>query len=363
VFDRHFWENFDWWLLLSVLLIMAIGFINLNSASLAAGYPFQWKQLVWYGGGLVLALGSLKFDYRALCPYAWHIYFVIVAMLVLVLFIGKTVGGSQRWIPLGFFNLQPSELAKIGIVIVMSSWLASDDKLEYGFIDVAKLLFLTFIPAYLIYKQPDLGTAVLVCLLSCCLIFMAGVRWIVVLTLLGVGAASMPLAWNLLKPYQKARILAFLNPEKDPQGSGYHLLQSKIAVGSGGLFGKGYLQGTQAHLNFLPEVHTDFAFSIWAEEWGFIGSVVLILLYGLMIQRGLHIAYTSRERFGSLLAFGITAMLFLQIVINLFMVLGMLPVVGIPLPLISYGGSSVIVTMLGIGLLLNIRLRRFLFQK
>jgi len=363
VFERNFWENFDWWLLLAVLLVMAIGFINLNSASLAAGYPFQWKQLVWYGAGLIIALSSLRFDYRSLCPYAWHIYGSIIVMLVLVLLIGKTVGGSQRWIPLGFFNLQPSELAKIGMVVVIGSWLASDDKSEYGFFDMLKPTVLTLVPAYLIYKQPDLGTAVLIFILSCCLLFMAGIKWMTVLTLLGLGAPLAPVIWNILKPYQKARIFAFLNPESDPQGSGYHLLQSKIAVGSGGLVGKGYLHGTQAHLNFLPEVHTDFAFSIWAEEWGFLGSLVLILLYALIIYRGLQIAYTSRERFGSLLAFGITSMLFLQVVINIFMVLGMLPVVGIPLPLISYGGSSVIVTMIGIGLLLNIKLRRFLFQQ
>ncbi len=362
MFEKNFLENFDWWLLLAVLLIMAIGFINLNSASLAAQYPFQWKQLVWYGVGLIVALASLKFDYRSLCPYAWHIYGAILAMLVLVLVIGKTVGGSQRWIPLGFFNLQPSELAKIGMVVVIGSWLASDDKHEYGFLDMLRPIVLTLVPALLIYKQPDLGTAVLIVMLSCSLLFMAGIKWTSLLILIGFGIPLAPFVWNILKPYQKARIFAFLNPENDPQGSGYHLLQSKIAVGSGGLIGKGYLHGTQAHLNFLPEVHTDFAFSIWAEEWGFLGSLVLILLYALIIQRGLHIAYSSRERFGSLLAFGITAMLFLQIAINIFMVLGMLPVVGIPLPLISYGGSSVIVTMIGIGLLLNIRLRRFLFQ-
>lgn len=362
MFDRRFVENFDWWLLLSLLAIMVIGFINLNSASAAAGYSFQWKQLQWYVIGMAGMIATLLIDYRVLTVYSIHIYLGTVILLVLVLFVGKSVGGSQRWLSLGVMNLQPSELAKLSMVIVLSSYFYHDDRPQYGLLDLWRPFVLTIIPVLLIYLQPDLGTALLLVAIFASLVYIARIKWTAVLAVLGAIMAVLPLGWKLLKSYQRRRIETFLNPESDPFGAGYHVLQSKIAVGSGQLMGKGYMAGTQAHLNFLPEVHTDFAFSIWTEEWGFIGAMVLLTAYFFILVRGLMIAQQSKERFGTFLAFGITAMIFWQLVVNVGMVTGLMPVVGIPLPLISYGGSSVMTTLIGLGLLLNIRTRRFMFQ-
>jgi rod shape determining protein RodA len=362
MFDRRVFAHFDWWLLGFIIAIMIIGVINLNSASAATGAFYQWKQLQWYVAGLFLMILFSLFDYRILSSYAIHIYIVTVVLLLLVIFVGKSVSGSQRWIPLGFFHLQPSEFAKLSTVIVISSYFYHHEKPSYGIKDLIRPVLLMAIPFFLIFRQPDLGTALLVLLIMASIILVAGLRWTSVITIITACIGIMPLAWKFLKPYQKKRLEIFLNPEADPLGSGYHIIQSKIAVGSGKIFGKGYMAGTQAHLDFLPEVHTDFAFSIWAEEWGFVGAVLLLAIYFLIIARGLQIASQSKERFGSFLAFGIVAMLFWQVVINTFMVTGLMPVVGIPLPMISYGGSSVITTMIGIGLLINVKSRRFMFE-
>jgi rod shape determining protein RodA len=360
--DRRFLLHFDWWLCLCVFCIMVVGFINLSSASLAAGYPFHLKQLWWYIGGTFLMFIFAIFDYRVLFGYSIHIYLVTVLLLVLVLFIGTTVGGSQRWLSLGFFNIQPSEFAKLAIVIVLSSYFYHDDRAQYGLKDLWRPLLLILLPVFLIYRQPDLGTAVLLLIILGSVFCMARLRWTFVITAVGLLLAAIPLCWKLLKPYQRRRIETFLDPELDPFGSGYHVLQSKIAVGSGEIWGKGFGAGTQAHLNFLPEVHTDFAFSVWSEEWGMVGSLILLGLYFVVLCHGLTIAAQSKERFGSFLAFGVTAMLFWQVMVNVCMVTGLMPVVGVPLPLFSYGGSSVITSLLGIGLLQNVRARRFLFH-
>ncbi len=362
MFDKRFIANCDWWLLASVFTLMFLGFVNLNSASTAAGYAFQWKQLQWYAVGVVCMVAVMVLDYRFWVAHSFHIYLGILFLLVLVMFLGKSVGGSQRWLPLGFMNVQPSELAKVGMVIVLSSYFYHDEKEQYGLVDLWRPFLLSIIPAFLIYRQPDLGTALLVMAVLAAMIYMAGLKWSSFIILLGSFVSLLPLAWKILKPYQKKRIETFLNPESDPFGTGYHVLQSKIAVGSGKILGKGYMAGTQAHLNFLPEVHTDFAFSIWAEEWGFVGAIMLLLVYSVLLYRGIRIAAQSKERFGTFLAFGVTAMIFFQVIVNLCMVMGLMPVVGVPLPLFSYGGSSVITTFLGIGLLLSIRVRRYMFQ-
>ncbi|MGB9711868.1 MAG: rod shape-determining protein RodA [Dissulfurimicrobium hydrothermale] len=361
MFDRKVFLHLDWWLLGYMAIIMIIGVINLNSASTAGSY-YQWKQAQWYAAGTVFMLLCIIFDYRVLASHAVHIYILTVVLLLLVIFVGKSVSGSQRWIPLGFFNLQPSEFAKLSTVIVVSSYFYHNEKPSYGIKDLIRPTLLMAVPFFLIFRQPDLGTALLVLLIMASIILVAGLRWTSILTIATACIAAAPLAWKLMKPYQRERIKIFLNPESDPLGSGYHIIQSKIAIGSGQLFGKGYMAGTQAHLDFLPEVHTDFAFSIWAEEWGFIGAFILLSVYFLIIAKGLQIASQSKERFGSFLAFGITAMLFWQAVINICMVTGLMPVVGIPLPMISYGGSSVITTMIGVGLLINIKSRRFIFD-
>jgi len=363
VFDKRLLEDIDWWLLLSLLLIMLLGFVNLCSASAAAGYPFQWKQCQWYVAGSVLMFAAMAFDYRKLSAYWMHIYVLTVLMLLLVMFIGKSVSGSQRWISLGFINLQPSEFAKLLMVIVISSFFAQEDKDQYGLLDLWKPLLLVLLPVLLIVKQPDLGTGLLVLGIFASLVYYARLKWSSFIIILGMGLAAFPLLWKFMKPYQRRRVEIFLNPESDPFGAGWHVLQSKIAVGSGQLIGKGFMKGTQAQLNFLPEVHTDFAFSIWSEEWGFIGAIILIGIYFFFLSRCLSVAQNARDRFGSFLAFGITAMIFWQLLINVCMVLGLMPVVGIPLPLVSYGGSSVLTTLVGVGLIMNVRLRRSLFQR
>ena len=359
--DRKLLENIDWWLVLSLLAIMVLGFVNLYSASTAASFSFQWKQLQWYGAGLVIFTAVLLFDYRVLATYWVQIYLGTVLLLVLVLFVGKTVSGSQRWLSLGFFNLQPSEITKLLIIIAISSYFHEHEKDAYNLRDIIKPTLLVMVPVGLIYIQPDLGTALLILMIYASMVLFARLTWKTFIGIVTFVIAMVPLAWKFMKPYQRRRVTTFLNPESDPFGSGWHVLQSKIAVGSGQIWGKGFMEGTQAQLNFLPEVHTDFAFSIWAEEWGFIGAIILIGIYFFFLVRCIRIAQEARDRFGAFLAFGITSMIFLQVVINVFMVLGLLPVVGIPLPLISYGGSSVITTLMGAGIILNIRMRRGMF--
>ncbi|NIA08357.1 MAG: rod shape-determining protein RodA [Nitrospiraceae bacterium] len=364
MYDKRFLEHFDWWLFLAVVMLMVIGFINLDSAGTATGYPFQWKQLRWYIMGTITMLGLAVFlDYRKLTTYFMPIYIFIVSVLVLVLLVGKTAGGSTRWLSLGFMNFQPSEFAKLITVIVLSSYFYRNDKPQYCLKDLLLPGGMTFVPVYLIYRQPDLGTALFLVIIFVSLVYIARIRWTSFLIAMGSVLAILPLVWEKLRPYQKGRILSFLFPGRDPLGAGYHVLQSKIAIGSGQIWGKGYMAGTQAHLSFLPEVHTDFVFSVWCEEWGLVGAVLLLSIYCLILYRGFLIASQARERFGVLLAFGITCMLFWQVVINIGMVMGLMPVVGIPLPLISYGGSSVLTALSGVGILLNIRSRRFMFQK
>ena len=352
----------DWWLVMTLLAIMGLGFVNLASASAVAHAPYQWKQLAWY----VIGTGGLIFfavlDYRMLALYAGPIFWGTCGLLGLVLFAGRTIGGSQRWLDLGFFNLQPSEIAKLAMVIVLSKYFFQEERPAYGIRELARPLVFTIVPSVLIMKQPDLGTALMLVAVLVSMVYFARLRWTSFLAIFTLALALLPLGWKLLKPYQKDRLLTFFNPERDPFGSGYHVIQSKIAIGSGGVWGKGFMHGTQAHLNFLPEVHTDFAFSLWGEEWGFAGCLLLMILYMLVVYRGFRIAAESRERFGAFLAFGVTAVFFWQALVNMCMVVGLMPVVGIPLPLFSYGGSSVLVTLAGMGLLFNVRARRFLFQ-
>ncbi len=353
----------DWVLVIALCLIMSLGIINLYSASIVAHSPFYIKQAIWYSLGMILMFIIYFVDYRSLAHYTNVAYWSCVSSLILVLLLGRVAGGSKRWLDLGFFNLQPSEFAKIIMVLVFAKYFQEIERPVYGFKELIKPAFFTAIPCALILKQPDLGTALMICIVLGSMVLIAKIRWTTLVTLIVGISAAVPLLWKYMKPYQKKRILTFLNPESDPFGSGYHIIQSKVAIGSGGLWGKGYFHGTQAHLNFLPEVHTDFAFSLWGEEWGFIGALILVLLYALVVFRGLRIAFEARDRLGAFLAFGITAMFFWQTVVNINMVLGLLPVVGVPLPLFSYGGSSVIVTLMGMGILLSVNSRKYFFQR
>jgi rod shape determining protein RodA len=364
--DRRLLTNFDWTLYGLVVLISAMGVINIYSASASyklIGTPFFIKQTYWILAGLFLAVMVCSIDYHILEDIAYWIYGALLALLIVVLFAGKTSMGATRWLHLGFINIQPSEPMKIVIIAVFARFFSNRSVFQGLRIrDLAYPFLLLVGPVLLIMKQPDLGTAILVVLIVFTMMLYVGVRWTTFVSLFLTALPVLYLGWHyFLREYQKNRILNFFNPERDPLGSGYHIIQSKIAVGSGGIIGKGFLLGTQSHLRFLPEQHTDFAFSVFAEEWGFIGCLVILVLYLFLILWGLHIADRCNDRFGSLLAVGVTAMLFWHILINMGMVIGLFPVVGVPLPFFSYGGTSMITSMAGVSILLNISMRRFMF--
>ncbi len=357
--DRRVALNFDWTLFCLTYSIALIGIVNLFSASYAdAIRQVQWLLL----GTLVLAL-AVVVDYHLIGRLAVAAYVVVLLMLLAVFLVGRTGGGAQRWLPLGLFSVQPSEFAKLAVIVVLARYFSQEGRGEapLGLKELIAPGVLAGVPAVMVVKQPDLGTALIILFLFCAMVAIIGVRLRALLVIAGSALAAAPFVWQHLKPYQRNRILTFLDPEADPQGTGYHVLQSKIAVGSGKLFGKGFTEGTQSQLQFLPEHHTDFAFAVWGEEWGFLGAFLILLLYLILILWGLNIALRAKDRFGVLLAYGVTVMLFLHVSINIGMVTGVLPVVGVPLLLMSYGGSSVFATLAGIGLLLNISMRRYMF--
>ena len=369
MFDRRLIENFDWGLLLITFLIAGMGLLVLYSAvnagdAVPAMQILFKKQMVWLSGSFMLVCVSLMIPYRLFDKGSLVIYLSCIALLVAVLLFGKYVGGSRRWLALGPFTIQPSELMKLSLIIALSSvfsGMLSPSGLSFR--NLIKPTLLLGLPFVLILVQPDLGTALLLLFITACMVLFVKVEKKVFFTALVCGISSVPLAWFfLLKEYQKGRVLTFLDPTRDPLGAGYHIIQSKIAIGSGMLFGKGYLKGTQNALAFLPEQHTDFILSVLAEEWGLAGCAVLLFLYFMLLLWGLNISYCCRDLFGSILSFGITVMIFWQIFINIAMVMGLMPVVGVPLPLISYGGSSVVTNMIGIGVLLNISMRKFANQ-
>ncbi|MGM0452049.1 MAG: rod shape-determining protein RodA [Thermodesulfobacteriota bacterium] len=365
MFDRRLIQYFDWGLLLLILLLGSIGIALIYSAVNAGDVNplsnLYLKQMCWFGGGLVLMIGSFVFSYRRIEKWAPLIYGVCIALLVAVYFVGQNVGGATRWLDFGAFSLQPSEPAKLAVIIMLARYFAGHIRpTGMGIRELAPAAALVGLPFVLVLKQPDLGTAGLIGLIAATMTVFAKIRRRTFISLLITMAVVLPVGWFFLKDYQRTRILMLFFPESDPLGGGYHILQSKVAVGSGMLFGKGFMQGTQNILSFLPEQHTDFIFSVLSEEWGFAGSLMLLMLFVLLIAFGLNIAYACRDDFGSMLAVGITAMIFWQTVINIGMVMGLMPVVGMPLPLISYGGSSIITTLLGLGILMNVSMRRFI---
>jgi len=311
--------------------------------------------------GFAGILVVLSMDYNELHIWNYPIYVLVVLLLVSSYFLGQSAGGAQRWIDLGFFRLQPSEPAKLMLVVTLASYYSRKEVLDgYSIKQLIAPMVLTAVPFLLILMQPDLGTALMLGIIFVSMTVFVRLRLSTYVILGTTAFGAILFAWfKLLKPYQKQRVQTFLNPENDPMGHGYQIMQSKIAVGSGGKFGKGYLEGTQGHLHFLPERHTDFAFSVWCEEWGFLGSMVFLGIYFLLLLWGLRVALYAKDRFGMLLAYGVVMLIFWQAVINILMILGFLPVVGIPLPLISYGGSSLLTTLLALGILMNVRMRRF----
>lgn len=367
MFDRRLVQYFDWGLLVLVLILGTLGLATLYSAETAgmesSGSILFYKQLIWFCVGLLVMAVCFMFDYKSLERWANLIYAANIFLLTAVLFFGKTAGGSRRWLDLGAVSVQPSELCKIAVIIVLAKYYSKLVKTE-GFIlrELVTPFFMTMIPFLLVVKQPDLGTAMIIFLIAASMtVFVKIQKWSFV-TLVFAGVGTSMAAWFFLKEYQKQRIFTFLDPDRDPLGAGYHIIQSKIAIGSGHIFGKGFLKGTQNILSFLPEQHTDFIFSVLAEEWGFTGSIFSIAVFLVLIIWGLNIAHKCRNHFGTILAFGVTIMIFWQVFINMGMVMGLMPVVGVPLPLVSYGGSSIITVMICIGLLMNISMRRFIID-
>ncbi len=367
MFDRRLVLCFDWGLLSLLLLFCALGLTVLWSAvSADPDSPLKvlfFKQWLWYGAGCTVVAAILSIDYRKMDTSAYVFYAGAILLLAAVLVFGRHAGGSRRWLALGPLTLQPSEIVKIAVIMVLARWYSRRIRSEgLTFRDMAWPFVLTLIPFCLIVKQPDLGTAIIVFLIAGSMTLFMKIEKFTLIFLVIAGSLITGSGWFFLKEYQKQRILTFLDPERDPLGAGYHIIQSKIAIGSGMLSGKGFLRGTQNTLSFLPEQHTDFIFAVLSEEWGFAGSLILVLMFMILIVWGLSIAYRCRSPFGTILAVGVTAMIFWQSVINLGMVMGLLPVVGVPLPLVSYGGSSIITVMICIGILMNISMRRFVTE-
>jgi rod shape determining protein RodA len=359
-------DHLHWPLVLCTILICSLGVWNLASATKNSVILLALVQAKWMAVGVGAIVLLLFVDYRWLQTLAWPGYVTALGLLAGVAFAGKKVLGARRWLQIGSAQLQPSEFVKLAVIVILARWFTRDEtgvrKGHYGLFDLWQPFLLIVLPVALIMKQPDLGTALVTFFIAMTMVMFAKVKWRDLAFMLFSGAAASVLAWNkFLKDYQKQRVLTFLNPEAFAKGAGYHAIQSVIAVGSGQWSGKGWGEGTQNQLAFLPEQHTDFIFSVWSEEHGFMGGVVLIALYAFLVLAALDVAANARDKFGSFLSLGIAALFFWHAFINMGMVTGVLPVVGVPLPLFSYGGSSVLADMLGIGILLNVSLRRFMF--
>lgn len=367
--DRRLIENFDWSIIWVVFAIISIGLLSIYSAL----YPqiqarptnnLFIKQLISLAIGFCVMACALFVDYQKLRSATPWMYGVMVVLLVVVFVAGKEVNGSKRWLEIAGFQFQPSEFMKIIIVLQLAGYFSSQE--VSSFPCIRKLLVpigFVIVPVLLVLAEPDLGTAISIMAIATTIIFFVGVRWKYLSVMaLGVLPLVLPIWEHVLKPYQKRRILILISPDIDPLGAGYHIRQSKIAIGSGMLWGKGFLNGTQNKLHFLPEKHTDFIFSVWAEEWGFVGCAVLLVLFCLLVFLTLRVARRSRDRYGSLIVVGMSALVLWQAVINIGMVIGVLPVVGITLPFVSYGGSSLITLCLAIGLIENVSMRRYVFQ-
>jgi len=371
--SQRWFTNLSWGMISLVFGITFIGLAAVYSSTYTSLGPssLYYKQIVWVSMGVIVMLFALIVDYHTVGRYAYIMYALSLFLLLLVMVIGRTGMGAQRWLAIGPFVFQPSELAKLSLTLALARYFAEDPRRGgYGLKDLAIPGAMVLIPLVLVLKQPDLGTALMLLLTSTIIIVLAGIHLRSVLTVLLSAAVIFSLIlfvppvrhkiWGSLKPYQQNRIRAFIDPSSDPLGSGYHANQSKIAVGSGQIMGKGYRHGTQSQMAFLPERHTDFIFAVIAEEMGLVGSGVLILLYLIFLLIGVDTAKNAKDRLGVLMASGIVGMISLYVFINVGMAVGIVPVVGVPLPLVSYGGTSIITTFLAIGLLLNIQMRRFM---
>lgn len=349
----------NWGLVLVVCAVAAIGTVMLYSAARGSWTPWAKPHLIRFGVCLAILLVVAVIDIRFWWRHAYLIYAALLLLLIAVEVVGASGMGARRWIDLVFFRVQPSELMKIGLVLVLARYfhrLPAEQILRVSNLLIPGVLIA--IPTALVLRQPDLGTAIFLLLIGLAVFLGVGVRFRVFGVLVAVAGAAVPVVWSVLRPYQQQRILSFVDPEHDALGAGYHILQSKIALGAGGFDGKGFLQGSQSQLRFLPEIHTDFIFAMLAEEFGMAGGLLLIALYGIIIAFGIVIALRSRNHFGRVLSLGISIVLFIYVFINIAMVMGLMPVVGIPLPLISYGGTAMLTVMLGIGLMISVHVHR-----
>ncbi|MCH8862402.1 MAG: rod shape-determining protein RodA [Proteobacteria bacterium] len=349
----------NWAMVIITVIIASIGFAMLYSVAGGTFEPWASRQMIRFAMALVVMIAIALTDVRVWSALAYPIYAAAFMLLVAVDFVGITGMGGQRWIDLGFMRLQPSELMKVALVLALAKYFHGLNMRQSRSVTrLAVPLLLIGLPAAFIVRQPDLGTMMLLIMGGIAVLFLAGARiWLFVVGFLGTVAA-IPIGWRFMKDYQKDRILTFINPESDPLGAGYQIIQSKIALGSGGVFGKGYLQGTQSHLNFLPEMKTDFIFTVLAEEFGLVGGLFLLFLYMALLTYGALVSFGSRSVFGRLLAMGLVVAIFLYVFINIAMVMGLVPVVGVPLPLVSYGGSAMLTIMVAYGLILSVALHR-----
>ncbi len=365
--ERTNFKRVDLSLCAVILALNVIGLINLYSAThgvhVDESVNLFWMQLLWIAVGWGLFFALTFFDYKFFERFSIGFYVVNLLALVGVELFGKISLGAQRWLDLGIFRYQPSEPMKLIMVFILARVLSRRDSTHpMGFIELLLPGLIIIIPFILIVKQPDLGTAGLMFLMSLTMIFFARVKASILITSMVIGLIAAPLVWNFfLRPYQKNRVLTFLSPGRDPRGTGYNSIQSKIAVGSGKIFGKGFRKGTQSQLEFLPERHTDFIFSVLSEEHGFVGSITTLGLFSLIYLMAIRIGSQAKDRFGAFLVVGVLAYLFWHVFINMGMVIGIFPIVGVPLPIISYGGSSMLSTMAALGILSSVAYRRYLF--
>ena len=342
-----------------IVILAAIGIVMLYSAANGNWSPWAINQLIRFGMGFAVMIVLALTDIKLLLRYAYIFYFITLILLVVVEVAGHTGMGATRWINLGFIKLQPSEFMKIAMVLVLARYFHTSSLQSIESVrGIIPPLLMAIFPAFLIVLQPDLGTALMLIFTTAAMFFAVGVQiWKFVVVFIG-GLVTIPFAWHFLHDYQQNRVLTFLNPERDPLGAGYHIIQSKIALGSGGVFGKGFLKGSQSHLNFLPEKHTDFIFTLLSEVFGLVGAVLVVILNILILAYSYSFALKSTSYFGKLLAIGLATNYFMYVFINIAMVLGLLPVVGIPLPLISYGGTVMLSIMASFGIILCVHINR-----
>ncbi len=352
-------RDFDWVLLALVLMICALGVVEIYSATIGTKFiGVHLKQIYWIVGGVALMFVMSLFNYQALLERVPLMYVISIGSLLAVMVFGRTYLGAKRWVQLGSFHFQPSEWVKLVLILAMAKYFA-DVKTECTAQDILKAGALVGVPMLMVLKQPDLGTALTYMPIAIMGLFLGGMKARHALTILIIGALMAPLAWHVLKPYQRDRLTSFMQPEADSQGKGYQVQQSLVAVGAGGIFGKGTAHGSQTQGQFLPVPHTDFIFAAFAEEHGFIGAMGLLLLYFIVLMRLIQNAQTAPDRAGAFVVMGVVAVLAFHVLVNVGMVVGFMPVTGIPLPLMSYGGSSVLFMFLALGIVMNIRMRRF----